>query len=91
MEKLTEYYLEQSQKYTAQLLDMMKQTVTASVEMLKKQEEEAQNFIGRLTEQRADQYLNQLEKLQEQQLVVHKEIEQQFRPFMNIFQLEGSR
>ncbi|MED4585018.1 hypothetical protein P9578_19775 [Brevibacillus choshinensis] len=91
MEKLTEYYWEQSQKYTAQLLDMMKQTVTASVEMLNKQEEEAQNFIGRLTEQRADQYLNQLEKLQEQQLVVHKEIEQQFRPFMNIFQLEGSR
>ncbi|MED4781885.1 hypothetical protein [Brevibacillus choshinensis] len=91
MEKLTEYYLEQSQKYTAQLLDMMKQTVTASVEMLNKQEEEEQNFIGRLTQQRADQYLNQLEKLQEQQLVVHKEIEQQFRPFMNIFQLEGSR
>lgn len=91
MEKLTEYYLEQSQKNTAQILDMMKQTVTESVEMLTRQQEEAQNFIGRLTHERADQFLKQLEKLQEQQLFVHKEIEQQFRSFMNVFKQEGSR
>ncbi|QRG69119.1 hypothetical protein [Brevibacillus choshinensis] len=91
MEKLTEYYWEQSQKNTGQLLDMMKQTVTASVETLNRQQEEAQKFIGRLTSDRADLFVKQLETLQEQQVAVHKEIEQQFRSLMHVFQQEGAR
>jgi hypothetical protein len=91
VEKLAEFYLEQSQKNTTQLVDLMKQTVTASVEMLNRQQEEAQKFVSRQSHDGADQFLRQLEKLHDQQLGLHKEIEQQFHAFMNVFRQEGSR
>lgn len=91
MENLAQYYLEQSQKNTAQLVDMMKQTVTESVHLLNKQQEVAQAFLSRQTQDGADHFLTQMEKLQEQQVAVHKEIEQQFSAFMGVFRQEEAR
>lgn len=91
MENLTDYCLEQSQKNTAQLFDMMRQTVTASAEMLNVAQGEVQKAGSSLTQLGAEQFLTQLEKLQAQQLVAHKEFEKQFRALMNVFRQEGPR
>lgn len=91
VENLTDYCLEQSQKNTAQLFDMMRQTVTASAEMLNVAQGEVQKAGSSLTQLGAEQFLTQLEKLQAQQLVAHKEFEKQFRALMNVFRQEGPR
>lgn len=91
MDRLTDFYLEQSQRNTAQLFDVMKQTVTASVEMLNWAQGEAQKFNSSLTQQGAEQFLTRLEQLQSQQLASQKEFEEQFRSLVNIYQNEGSR
>ncbi|MGO0059134.1 hypothetical protein ACTID9_03815 [Brevibacillus fluminis] len=91
MDRLTDYDLEQSQRSAAQLFDVMKQTVTASVDMLNWAQSEAQRFGSSLTQQGAEQFLSRLEQLQTQQLAAHKEFEEQFRSLLNIYQNEGSR
>lgn len=91
MDRLTDYCLEQSQRNTAQLFDVMKQTVTASAQVLNWAQGEVQKFNSNLTQQGAEQFLAQLEQLQTQQLVAQKEFEQQFRSLLGIYQQEGSR
>lgn len=91
MEKLAEYYREQSEKNTVQLFEMMKQTVTGSVEMLNWAQAEAQKFTSSLTKQGAEQFVTQLEKLQSQQLTAQKAFEEQFRSIIKGFQQEGYR
>lgn len=91
MEKLAGYYMEQSQKNTEHLFDMMKQTVAASVETLNWAQGEAQKFTSSLTKQGAEQFLTQLEKMQDQQRATQKEFEEQFHSLMSTFQQKGSR
>lgn len=91
MDRLTDFYLEQSHKNAAQMFDVMKQTVTASVELLNWAQGEAQRFNSSLTQQGAEQFLTRLEQLQAQQLAAHKEFEEQFRTLLHGFQPEGSR
>lgn len=89
MEKMAEFFMDQSQKNTAQLFDVMKNSVTASVEMLNWAQSEAHQLTSRLSQQGTEQFVAQLEKLQAQQVEGQKQFQEQFRTLMNVFQQEG--
>lgn len=89
MEKLAEYFMEQSEKNTAQLFDMMKRTAALSAEMLNWAQGEVQKFNSSLTQLGAEQFLRQLEKLHAQQRAAQQEFEKHFRSLMNVFQQEA--
>ncbi|GAX90754.1 hypothetical protein EFBL_2395 [Effusibacillus lacus] len=85
MEKLAEFCLEQSQKNTAQMFDVMKNSVTATAEMLTWAQRESQQMVDRMTQQGVEQFVNRLQQIQEQQVAAQKELQEQFRGLINLF------
>ena len=90
MQTVAEYFMEQSKKNTVQLFEMMANAVTSWVEMLNQTQNEVQQLTSRLTEKGKEQFVAQLAKLQERQVVAQTEFQEQFRSVMNLFQKEGN-
>ena len=90
MEKVTEYFMEQSKKNTAQLFQLIENAVTSSVTMVNEAQSEAQQITSRLTEKGKEQFVAQLAKLQERQIEAQTEFQEQFRTLMNLFQQVGN-
>ncbi|MFC4769076.1 hypothetical protein [Effusibacillus consociatus] len=89
VEKLTEFYLEQSQKNTAQIFDSIKSSVTATAEMLTLAQNETQQAFDRLTQQGVEKFVKNLERIQEQQVKAQQELQEQFRNLFNLFNQQG--
>ncbi len=89
MEKVTDYFIEQTQRNITKLFDLAKESVTNSVDLLSWAQKEAQQLTSQLTQQGTEQYIAQLEKLRTQQLEAQNAIRDQFESILNILQPKG--
>jgi hypothetical protein len=89
LENIAQFCMEQSQKNTARLFDLMKDAATSSVQVVTWAQGEAQQVANRLNQQGAEQFVAQLEKIQAQQLAAQQEFQEQFRNLLNLFHTEG--
>lgn len=89
LEKVTDYFIEQTQRNITKLFDLAKESVTNSVDLLSWAQKEAQQLTSQLTQQGTEQYIAQLEKLRTQQLEAQNAIRDQFESILNILQPKG--
>lgn len=86
--KVTEFYLDQLEKNTVHAFEAMKQSVVSTADFLAWAQGEVQKAVD-LTQQGAETFVAQLDKIKEQQIAIQKDFQSQVRSLLDVLKKQA--
>lgn len=86
--KATEFYLEQLEKNTVHAFETMKQSVISTADFLSWAQGEVQKALD-FTQQGAENFVAQLDKIKEQQVAFQREMQNQVRSLLDLYKKQA--
>jgi hypothetical protein len=86
--KVTEFCLEQMEKNTIHAFETMKQSVVSTADFLAWAQGEVQKVVD-FTQQGAETFVAQLDKIKEQQLAFQKDLQKQVNSLLELFKKQA--